>query len=120
VTERGRPIAKLTPAGSSATLPQHLAEMENQGLIKIGTAKLPKDFWTLPRPNDSKGLVLKSLLQEREKGRSLLDSSVIVSCLSMIQMYACLHSYVCVISGNGADDPHGRESELETQILPCR
>jgi prevent-host-death family protein len=69
VTERGRAIAKLTPAGSSATLPQHLAEMEKQGLIKVGSAKLPKDFWNLPRPKDSKGLVLKSLLQEREEGR---------------------------------------------------
>jgi prevent-host-death family protein len=69
VTERGRAIAKLTPAGSSATLPQHLAEMEKQGLIKVGSAKLPKDFWNLPRPKDSKGRVLKSLLQEREEGR---------------------------------------------------
>ena len=69
VTERGRPIARLTPAGISAVLPQHLAEMEKQGLIKVGAAKLPKDFWTLPRPKDSKGLVLKSLLQEREEGR---------------------------------------------------
>ena len=69
VTERGRPIAKLVPMGSSTVLPQHLAEMEKQGLIKVGAAKLPKNFWTLPRPNDSKGLVLKSLLQEREEGR---------------------------------------------------
>lgn len=69
VTERGRPIAKLTPAVSSTILPQHLAEMEKQGLIKVGTAKLPKNFWTLPRPRDSKGLVLKSLLREREEGR---------------------------------------------------
>jgi prevent-host-death family protein len=28
VTERGRPIAKLSPAPSSQTLPQHLIEME--------------------------------------------------------------------------------------------
>ena len=69
VTERGRPIAKLTPAGSSANLPQHLAEMEKQGLIKVGSAKLSKDFWTLPRQTNSKGLVLRSLLQEREEGR---------------------------------------------------
>jgi prevent-host-death family protein len=36
MTEQGRAIAKLTPAGSSATLPRHLAEMEKQGLIKVG------------------------------------------------------------------------------------
>lgn len=69
VTERGRPIAKLTPAAVSPLLPQDLAELEKQGIIKIGTGKLPKNFWSLPRPKDPKGLVLKSLLQEREEGR---------------------------------------------------
>jgi prevent-host-death family protein len=69
VTERGRPIAKLTPAAVSAILPQDLAELEKQGIVKIGTGKLPKNFWSLPRPKDPKGLVLKSLLQEREEGR---------------------------------------------------
>jgi hypothetical protein len=46
-----------------------LAELEKQGVVKIGTGKLPKNFWALPRPKDPKGLVGKSLLQEREKGR---------------------------------------------------
>ncbi|MGH7793748.1 MAG: type II toxin-antitoxin system Phd/YefM family antitoxin [Candidatus Binatia bacterium] len=69
VTERGRPIAKLTPAAVSAILPQDLAELEKQGIVRIGTGKLPKNFWSLPRPKDPKGLVLKSLLQEREEGR---------------------------------------------------
>ena len=69
VTERGRPIAKLTPAAVSAILPQDLVELEKQGIVKIGKGKLPKNFWSLPRPKDPKGLVLKSLLQEREEGR---------------------------------------------------
>jgi prevent-host-death family protein len=69
VTERGRPIAKLTPAGGSSDLRHHLAEMEKQGLVKIGSGRLPKSFWDLPRPKDPKGLVVKSLLREREEGR---------------------------------------------------
>lgn len=69
VTERGQPIAKLTPAVSSAVLPQHLAEMEKQGIVKIGPGKLPKNFWARPRPKDPKSLVVKSLLREREEGR---------------------------------------------------
>jgi prevent-host-death family protein len=69
VTERGRAIAKLTPAVSSAGLSQHLTEMEKQGLVKIGTGRLPKNFWSLPRPKDPKGLIVKSLLREREEGR---------------------------------------------------
>jgi prevent-host-death family protein len=69
VTERGRPIAKLTPPVGSTALPQHLAEMERQGLIKVGLGRLPKGFWDLSRPKDPKGLILKSLLREREEGR---------------------------------------------------
>jgi len=68
VTERGRPIAKLTPVFGFQTLPEHLREMEKQGLIKLGSRKLPKRFWDLPRPKDPKGSVLKAVLEEREKG----------------------------------------------------
>jgi prevent-host-death family protein len=68
VTKRGRPIVKLTPAANSDMLPDQLVEMEKQGLIKIGSGKLPKGFWDLPRPKDPKGSVLKAILWEREKG----------------------------------------------------
>jgi prevent-host-death family protein len=68
VTERGRPIAKLTPATSSDMLPDQLVEMEKQGFIKIGSGRLPKGFWDLPRPKDPKGLILKAALREREEG----------------------------------------------------
>jgi prevent-host-death family protein len=68
VTERGRPIAKLSPAPSSQTLPQHLIEMERHGLIKLGSGELPKGFWDLPRPKDPKGSILKAVLEEREGG----------------------------------------------------
>ncbi|MCZ6623603.1 MAG: type II toxin-antitoxin system prevent-host-death family antitoxin [Deltaproteobacteria bacterium] len=68
VTKRGRPIAKLAPAVSSHTLPEHLVEMEKQGLIKLGAEKLPKGFWEMPRPKDPKGLVVKAVLREREEG----------------------------------------------------
>jgi prevent-host-death family protein len=68
VTERGRPVAKLTPIASSALLSDHLLEMEKQGLVKLGSGKLPKGFWNLPRPKDPKGLVVKAVLREREEG----------------------------------------------------
>jgi prevent-host-death family protein len=68
VTERGRPVAKLSPISSSQTLSPHLAEMERQGLVKIGSGNLPKGFWQLPRPKDPKGLTVKAVLEEREKG----------------------------------------------------
>lgn len=69
VTERGKPIARLAPPVSSETFPEELIEMEKQGLIRVGTTKLPKEFWKMPRPKDPKGLILKALLQEREESR---------------------------------------------------
>ena len=68
VTERGRPIAKLCPTSSSDVLPEHLMDMERQGLLKRGSGKLPKNFWDLPRPKDPKALVRKAVSQEREEG----------------------------------------------------
>lgn len=69
VTERGKPVAKLTPAVTHREVPEELVEMEKQGVIRLAAEKLPKDFWKMPRPKDPKGLVLKALLREREEGR---------------------------------------------------
>ena len=68
VTERGRPIAKITPTANSNFLSDHVVEMEKQGLIKRGSGKLPKNCWDLPRPKDPKGLVVKAVLRDREEG----------------------------------------------------
>ncbi len=68
VTERGRPVAKLAPVVGAHVLPESLAEMERQGLVKVGSLKLPKDFWDLPRPKDPKGLTVKAVLKERDEG----------------------------------------------------
>jgi hypothetical protein len=43
--------------------------MEKRGLMRLGSGKLPKDFWTMPKAEDSEGLVLRALLEERERGR---------------------------------------------------
>ena len=69
VTERGRVIARLSPAASSPSLTESLREMQRQGLVKLGTGKLPKDFWRTPRPKDPKGLVMKGMLEERAERR---------------------------------------------------
>jgi prevent-host-death family protein len=69
VTERGRTIARLVPAGRGDALPERLREMERQGLLRVGSGKLPRRFWDLPRPRDPRGLVVKAVLSEREEGR---------------------------------------------------
>jgi len=68
VTERGHPVAKLSPVAGSDVLADHLIEMEKHGLLKVGSGKLPKEFWRLRRPKDPKGLILKAVLREREEG----------------------------------------------------
>ncbi|PIV82449.1 MAG: hypothetical protein COZ32_05245 [Nitrospirae bacterium CG_4_10_14_3_um_filter_53_41] len=70
VTERGKPVAKIIPLDQGDTeISAHLLTLERAGLASVGTGKLPKDFWNLPRPKDKKGSALKSLLENREQGR---------------------------------------------------
>ncbi len=70
VTERGIPIAKiipLTPANSTTS--PYVLELARAGLVRIGTGRLPRGFWALPRPKDPRGATLKALLEERAEGR---------------------------------------------------
>jgi prevent-host-death family protein len=69
ITDRGKPVARLVPISRSKDYKGSLTRMERQGLIRLGSGKLPKDFWRMQRPDDPEGLVLKALLEEREAGR---------------------------------------------------
>ena len=69
ITDRGKPVARLVPILRTKTTRESMTRMEKQGLLKLGSGKLPKDFWSMPRPEDPKGLVLKALLEERQGGR---------------------------------------------------
>ena len=67
VTERGVAVARLVPAVAHQGLEQ-LKDLERQGLVRLGTGKLPKNFWTLPRPRDPGSAVRTGLRQERDEG----------------------------------------------------
>lgn len=70
VTDRGTPVAKIVPIPPEDDPEmQRLRELERRGVVRIGTGRLPDDFWDWPRPEDPDGLVLKALLDERETGR---------------------------------------------------
>jgi prevent-host-death family protein len=69
ITDRGKPVARLVPISRTKPAKESMTRMEKQGLIKLGSGRLPKDFWSTPRAEDPQGLVLKALLQEREEGR---------------------------------------------------
>jgi prevent-host-death family protein len=66
VTERGVAIARLVPVARQDMA--DLRDLERQGLVRIGTGRLPKDFWKLPRPRDPGAAVRKGLQQERDEG----------------------------------------------------
>ena len=68
VTERNVPIARLVPLGGGTEDFASLREAERQGLIRLGTGKLPKGFWDMPRGKDARGLVRKAVAEEREEG----------------------------------------------------
>lgn len=67
VTERGKPIARISPIEAESGLPAHLVEMAKAGLVKLPTQKLDRDFLKLERPKDPTGAVLAALLAEREE-----------------------------------------------------
>jgi len=69
ITDRGKPVARLVPMSRVKTTKESLGRMEKQGLIKLGSGRLPKGFWTMPRAEDPRGSVLRALLEEREEGR---------------------------------------------------
>jgi len=69
ITDRGKPVARLLPISRAKTAKETMASMEKRGLIRVGSGKLPKDFWERSKAEDSEGLVLRALLEEREGGR---------------------------------------------------
>ena len=70
VTERGKPIAKIVPFGrDQSELPAHLLELARADLIRLGSGKLPKGFWKMPRPAVPDGAGVKAVLEERESER---------------------------------------------------
>jgi prevent-host-death family protein len=68
VTERGVPVARLVPVRAADQALEDLRDLERAGLIRRGTGRLPKDFWTRPRPRDPRALIRGAALREREGG----------------------------------------------------
>lgn len=68
VTEHGVPVARLVPIGPRAEGLEKLRDLERQGLVRLGSGRLPRNFWKLPRPRDRRALVRRAVVEERERG----------------------------------------------------
>jgi prevent-host-death family protein len=62
VTERGRPVAILGPSLSQG---DELDSLAAAGAIRLGSNRLPADFWDLPQPEDPGDSVRGAVLEER-------------------------------------------------------
>jgi prevent-host-death family protein len=72
VTDRGRPVARLVPAGSGDRDSEEagrLAELERAGLLRLAATSIPDGFWEAERPADAGAATRAALLDERRSGR---------------------------------------------------
>jgi prevent-host-death family protein len=64
ITERGIPIARLSPLRAG----EGMDALVSAGLVRPPTKSLPPDFWARPRVKDEAGRLLEILLEERAEG----------------------------------------------------
>jgi prevent-host-death family protein len=69
VTERGAPVARLVPVNAGERAKgEDYGDLERQGLMRVGSGRLPKGFWTLPRARDPRAVVRTAVSDERDGG----------------------------------------------------
>jgi len=68
VTDRGRPIARLTPVSGETALEGRTAELERSGLVRVPARPLDTALLRAPRPGDPAGRSLEAVLEERAEG----------------------------------------------------
>jgi prevent-host-death family protein len=68
VTDRGRPIARLSPVGGAVALEGRAAALDRAGLVRTPAAPLDMTLLTAHRPGDPAGRSLEAVLEERAEG----------------------------------------------------
>lgn len=67
ITNRGRPVARLSPVDEPSSL-SSLDHLVAAGLVRRGAAALPPGFWDLEMPVDAEATVRDAVREERESG----------------------------------------------------
>jgi prevent-host-death family protein len=68
VTDRGRPVARLTGLTGTEALDANALELVRSGLLRAPQRPLSPTFREAARGSDASGSVLRNLLDEREEG----------------------------------------------------
>jgi prevent-host-death family protein len=68
VTDRDVPVAKIVPVGQPGPGEESLRDLERQGLLRVGTGRLPKGFWSMPRGKDPKSSIRTAVRDDRDRG----------------------------------------------------
>lgn len=71
VADRGRPVARIVPAGWQQRDGEdgQLLDLQRRGVLRLGRRALSERFWTLERPDDREASVRTALDDERVEGR---------------------------------------------------
>jgi prevent-host-death family protein len=68
VTDRGRPIARLSPVAGGVALEGRAAALDRAGLVRTPAAPLDRTLLTARRPRDPASRSLEAVLEERARG----------------------------------------------------
>jgi prevent-host-death family protein len=70
IVDRGRPVARLEPAGAALHDDERVGALIRDGIVRRGRGKLPKAITATAPPSPRKGAsALKVLLDERREGQ---------------------------------------------------
>ena len=67
VLDRRVPVAELKPVTANSSS-EKLVALERKGIIRLGSAKIPKEFFK-EKLGGNRARALEALLKEREQGR---------------------------------------------------
>jgi prevent-host-death family protein len=69
VTDRGRPIARITPVRDRHQEQGRRDMLIRTGRLRAPQRRVPKDLYARALPGDPKGHALAALIEERREGR---------------------------------------------------
>jgi len=67
VTERGVPVARIVPVERGTEAVEGLRDLERQGLVRLGSGRLPAGLLRGRRPRDPDALVRRAVSADRDE-----------------------------------------------------